>query len=116
MSLPEHKQGDTELTLSFWSLFMVSSQVRNKLEHLECLRSENIPRCPMITHTIDSYQIPVIPSHNKTKLSYKFKKFPKIQILKFCQNLNTQHTFLKLFDMMYIQRVLWKTQKAHDSE
>ena len=35
-----------------------------KLEQLERLRSENTPRRPMITHTIDSYQI---PCHNKTK-------------------------------------------------
>ena len=30
----------------------------HKLAQLECLRSENSPRCPMITHIIDSYQIP----------------------------------------------------------
>ena len=29
-----------------------------KLEQLERLRSENTPHCPMITHTIDSYQTP----------------------------------------------------------
>ena len=29
-----------------------------KLEQLERLRSENTPHHPMITHTIDSYQIP----------------------------------------------------------
>ena len=29
-----------------------------KLEQPERLRSENTPRRPMITHTIDSYQIP----------------------------------------------------------
>ena len=29
-----------------------------KLQQLECLRSENTHRCPMITHTNDSYQIP----------------------------------------------------------
>ena len=30
----------------------------NKLEQLERLRSENTPHRRMITHTIDSYQIP----------------------------------------------------------
>ena len=30
----------------------------NQLEQLERLRSENTPHCPMITHTIDSYQTP----------------------------------------------------------
>ena len=29
-----------------------------RLEQLERLRSENTPHRPMITHTIDSYQIP----------------------------------------------------------
>ena len=29
-----------------------------QLEQLERLRSENTPHRPMITHTIDSYQIP----------------------------------------------------------
>ena len=35
-----------------------------KLEQLEWLRSENNPRRPMITHTIDLYQT---PNQNKTK-------------------------------------------------
>ena len=35
-----------------------------ELEKLEYLRSEDTPRCPMITHNIDSYWI---PSQNKTK-------------------------------------------------
>ena len=34
-----------------------------KLEQLECLRSENTPRCPIMTHTSDSHQI---PSQNNT--------------------------------------------------
>ena len=45
-----------------------------KLEQLDCLRSENTPHCRMITHTIDSYQIPM---QNKTK--------SKLQIWKICQ-------------------------------
>ena len=46
-----------------------------KLEQLEWLRSKNTPRRPMITHTMDSYQI---PCHNKTKSN--------LQIPKICQN------------------------------
>ena len=58
----------------------------NKLEQLERLRSEDTPRGPMITHTIDqfilnpksilltsSYQI---PSQNKVKAK-KLEKFAK---------------------------------------
>ena len=45
-----------------------------KLEQLERLLSENTPCRPMITHTMDSYQI---PCHNKTK--------SKLQIQKICQ-------------------------------
>ena len=33
-------------------------QCRCILEQLERLRSENSPHCPMITHTIEPYQIP----------------------------------------------------------
>ena len=39
-------------------------QINNKLEQLERLRSEDTPRCLMITHTIESYWI---PSQKKTK-------------------------------------------------
>ena len=39
-------------------------QILAKLEQLERLHSENTPSRPMITHTIDSYQI---PCHSKTK-------------------------------------------------
>ena len=50
-----------------------------QLEQLERLRSENTPHCPMITHTIDSYQI---PCHNKTKSKLPIlKDLPKIEIL-----------------------------------
>ena len=51
--------------------------VREKLEQLERLHSDDTPRRLMITHTIESYWI---PSHNKTSQSYKFKEFPKISI------------------------------------
>ena len=39
-------------------------QNKKKLEQLECLRSEDTPCHPMITHTIDSYWI---QSQNLTK-------------------------------------------------
>ena len=42
-------------TLLFVQQFL---QAKKKLEQLEHLRSENTPRRPMITHTINSYQIP----------------------------------------------------------
>ena len=47
----------------------------SKLEQLECLRSEDTPRRLMITHTIESYWIPV---KRRQSQSYKFKKFAKI--------------------------------------
>ena len=47
-----------------------------KLEHLECLRSEDTPRRLIITHTIESYWIP----------SQKMTKW-KLQIVKIPQNL-----------------------------
>ena len=40
---------------------------QTELEQLECLHSDNTTRCPMITHTIDSYRIPFIQGQNKTK-------------------------------------------------
>ena len=48
-----------------------------QLEKLERLDSENNPRRPMITHIIDSYQI---PSQKKTKSKLQiWKILPKIQ-------------------------------------
>ena len=66
----------------------------------------------MITHAIDSYQI---PSQNKTK--------PKLQIcqqikLEFCKNLYTQHTWsclIRCVNIKWIRLVLWKIQSRHDS-
>ena len=82
-----------------------------QLEQLEHLRSENTPRRPLITHTIDSYQI---PSQNKTE--------SKLQIWKKCQKFKLttlQHTFgscLKIcLNMKWIWLVLWKLQSGHDS-
>ena len=60
-------------------------------------------RRPMITHTSDSHQI---PNQNKMKSKLKFKKkMPKIQILKFCKKLETQHTFclIRCINMKWIQ-------------
>ena len=93
----------------------------SQIEQLECLRSENTTRCPMITHTIDSYQI---PSQNKTN--------SKLHILKNCQkfkfwnfaNKKTQliirHTFwsclIKCVNMKWIRLVMWKLESWHDSD
>ena len=64
---------------------------QEKLEQLQCLRSEIPPHRLMITHSCDSHQI---PSQNKTKSKLQFKKkMPKIKILKFCKKLYTRHTF-----------------------
>ena len=49
-------------------------ELQIKLEQLERLHSENTPGCPVITHTMDLYQI---PCHNKTKSN--------LQIPKICQ-------------------------------
>ena len=72
---------------------------QSQLEQLECLRSEDTPRRPMITHTIDqfilnpksilltsSYQI---PNQSKVKAE-KLEKFAGK--LKFCYKLNMGHT------------------------
>ena len=42
----------------------LTKQHKQKLEQLECLRSEDTPRRLMITHTIESYWM---PSEKKTK-------------------------------------------------
>ena len=87
------------------------------LEQLECLRSENTPRHPMIIHTIEIH----IGSQVKTRhsQSYKFEKFAKIQILKFCNKLYTWHTFwsclIICINMKWIQQVLLKIQSGQDS-
>ena len=59
---------------------------RVQLEQLECLRSEDTPRRPMITHTIDQFILNPksilltssyrIPSQNKMKAE-KLEKFVK---------------------------------------
>ena len=77
---------DIQVTLYFRTLALLECffgckphktyQICYELEQLERLRSENTPRCPMITHTMHSYQI---PCHNKTK--------SKLQIPKICQKL-----------------------------
>ena len=41
---------------------------QNELEQLECMRSEDIPRRLMITHTLESYWI---PSQKKTKSKFQ---------------------------------------------
>ena len=56
--------------------------IGEKLQQLECLRSEDTPHHLMITHTIESYWI---PSQKKTKSKlqlYRICKISNILILK----------------------------------
>ena len=57
-----------------------------ELEQLQRLHSENTPPShPMITHTIDSYQI---PSQNMTKVKViNLNNLPKILILECCKKI-----------------------------
>ena len=52
----------------------------SKLEQLECLHSENIHHHPMITHTIDSYQVAFIPIQNKVVYNYKSLNLTTLRI------------------------------------
>ena len=86
--------------LSLWFQIVAvcpTSKFKSKLEQLERLRSEDTPRCLMITHTIESYWIKV---KRRQSQSYKFKKIAKISnfwILK--RALQSTH-LLKLLDKM----------------
>ena len=69
----------------------------------------------MITHTSDSHQISY---HKKTKSKLQISKnLPKIQILEFCNNPYTWHTFWSCLigcaNMKWIRLVLWKIQSGH---
>ena len=64
--------------------------MQTELEQLERLRYENTPRRPMITHTIDSYQI---PSQNKTKWKLRIWKFAQNSNFIILQKIITRHTF-----------------------
>ena len=56
---------------------------------LECLRSENTPHRPMITHTIDSYQIPSQKIWKECKQNCRFFFKVKAEKLeKFAEHLN----------------------------
>ena len=80
----------------FLLIFIYHSRII--LEQLERLRSENTPRRPMITHTIDQFILNPnsillissypIPSQKKVKAV----KIAKIEILEFCYKLSTGHT------------------------
>ena len=73
------------------------------------------PRCPMITHTIDLYQI---TSQNKQSKIYKFEKFAKSSNFGIWQIHCTWHTWSCLIgcvNMKWIQLVLWKLQSGRDS-
>ena len=87
-----------------------------KLEQLECLLSENTPRRPMITHTMDSYQI---PWHNKTKSKLQIPKIcQKFKFWNFAITFTRDTTFwsclIRCANMKWIRLVLWKIQSGQD--
>ena len=94
-NLEFHEKWNIQPIFIIWVL-CVEFQIRNQITKNQTRTTRmpafwDTPRRPMITHTSDSHQI---PSQNKTKSSYKLKKkLPKIQILKFCKQLYTRHTF-----------------------
>ena len=70
------------------------------------------PHRHMINHTRDSHQI---SSQNNTKSKLQIKtKYQKIQILKFCKKLYTQHAFwsclIRCINMKWIQPELYALQ------
>ena len=76
----------------------VSTGVEIKVEQLECLCSEYNPSCPMITHTIDLYWIPV---RTRQSQSYIYKQFVKIYIFLISTKRYTHNAhLLKLCDNM----------------
>ena len=90
---------------------------QQKLKQLEPLHSKNTPCCPMITHTIDSFQI---PSQNKTKSKLQIWKIcQKFKFWNFAINFYMRHTFwsclIRCVNMKWIWLVLWKLRRGHDS-
>ena len=73
---------------------------QQKLKQLEPLRFKNTPCCPMITHTIDSFQI---PSQNKTK--------SKLQIWKICQTFKFWNFAIKFLHATHFLKLLNKMCK-----
>ena len=84
-----------------WRVQTVCTHLK-KLEQLERLRSEDTPRCPIITpyywpvyfdsqvHIIDQL---ISDPKSKQGESRKIRKISeKIEILEFCYKLNTRHT------------------------
>ena len=67
-------------------------------------------RHPMITHTRSQVK-------SRQSQSYKFKKLPKFQILKFCKKLYMRHTFwnclMRCINMKWIQQELKALQSGH---
>ena len=97
-------QDNPNLDIPTRKLPIRSHKCRIKLEQLERLRSENTPNRLMITHTMDSYQI---PCHNKTK--------SKLQIPRICQkfkfyNFTIKFTscLIRCANMKWIRLVMWK--------
>ena len=81
-----------------------TQEKQGQLEQLERLRSEKPHAAPWL-HILVIH----IRSHVKTwqSKSYKFKKLPKIQILKFCKKLYMRHIFwsclIRCVNMKWIQ-------------
>ena len=73
----------------------------------------------MITHTIDSYQIPSQQSNQDKVKVTNLKFFPKIQMLEFYKKNYTPHTFwsclTRCINTKWIWLVLWKLQSRHHS-
>ena len=67
---PAHIIGKTDLSHWWWAFKKFV-----KLEQLEHLRSEDTPRCLMITHTIESCWI---PSQNKVEWPWRYRSRSKV--------------------------------------
>ena len=75
------------------------------------------PRCPMVTHTIDSYWI---TSQNMTKSKLQIQRIcQKFIFFLFWKKLYMRHPFwscwIRCVNMKWIHHVLWKIQSGHDS-
>ena len=87
----------------------------NQLEQLEHLRSEDTPRCLMITHIIKSQVILLDPKSKEDKVKVtNLKNLLKLQIFVFWNKLYMPHTFwsclIRYANMKWIRRVLLKIE------
>ena len=84
-------------TEELWSLSCEYFQ--EKPEWLEHLRSEDSPRRPMITHTIDQFILDPKSKQDKVKVT-NLKNFPKLQIFEIWKTKKNLHAtqLLNLLD------------------